>query len=77
MMFHITPRPHKAPYLRIKHNIVLRNFIFVEQENMATLTDPKIQKEQITTLRWLLPVIILAAFVIRMVVVCFVYRDLP
>jgi len=55
----------------------LRNFISVEQENMATLTDPKIQKEQITTFRWLLPVIILAAFVIRMVVVCFVYRDLP
>ena len=35
------------------------------------------QAEQQGLSRWLLPVIILAAFAIRLVVVCFTYRDLP
>ena len=43
---------------------------------MATLTAPTVQAEQKNTVRTLLPVI-LAAFAIRLVVVCFGYRDLP
>jgi 4-amino-4-deoxy-L-arabinose transferase-like glycosyltransferase len=35
------------------------------------------QQQQKATSRWLLPAAILAAFAIRMVVVCFTYRDLP
>lgn len=44
---------------------------------MATLTAPTVQAAQKTTPRWLLPVIIMAALAIRLVVVCFTYRDLP
>ena len=44
---------------------------------MAILTAPNAQPEQKKDSRWLLPVIILAAFAIRMVVVCFTYRGLP
>ena len=44
---------------------------------MATLAAPVVQSEQKASSRLLLPVIILAAFAIRMVVVCFTYRDLP
>ena len=44
---------------------------------MATLTLSNTQQEQKTAFQWRLPIIILAAFIIRMVVVCFVYRDLP
>jgi 4-amino-4-deoxy-L-arabinose transferase-like glycosyltransferase len=44
---------------------------------LATLTAPTLQATQKATSRWLLPATILAAFAIRMVVVCFTYRDLP
>jgi len=44
---------------------------------MATLIAPNAQEEQKSTSRLLLPVTILAAFAIRLVVVCFTYRDLP
>jgi len=44
---------------------------------LVTLTAPTLQATQKATSRWLLPATILAAFAIRMVVVCFTYRDLP
>jgi 4-amino-4-deoxy-L-arabinose transferase-like glycosyltransferase len=44
---------------------------------MATLSIPNVQEEQTATSRRLLPIILLAAFAIRMVVVIFTYRDLP
>jgi 4-amino-4-deoxy-L-arabinose transferase-like glycosyltransferase len=44
---------------------------------MATPAVHAAQAEQSGPPRWLLPVIILAAFALRMVVVCFTYRDLP
>ncbi|MGA2351902.1 MAG: methyltransferase domain-containing protein [Terracidiphilus sp.] len=44
---------------------------------MATLTAPTTQKEQMAGSRWLLLTIFLAAFIVRLSVVCFVYRDLP
>jgi 4-amino-4-deoxy-L-arabinose transferase-like glycosyltransferase len=44
---------------------------------METPAGHTAQAKQTAPLRWLLPVIILAAFFIRMVVVFFTYRDLP
>lgn len=44
---------------------------------MATLTAPTVREKQATASRWALPTAILAAFAIRMVVVCCVYRTLP
>ena len=44
---------------------------------MQTTTDHTTQAEQQGLPRWLLPLIILSAFAIRLVVVCFTYRDLP
>jgi 4-amino-4-deoxy-L-arabinose transferase-like glycosyltransferase len=44
---------------------------------MPTPADHPAPAEQQGSSRWLLPVIILAAFAIRLVVVCFTYRDLP
>jgi len=44
---------------------------------MATIAAPVVQSEQKASSRWLLPVILLAAFAIRMVVVCCTYHDLP
>lgn len=44
---------------------------------MATITAPIAQSAQKKASRWLLPVIMLAAFAIRLVVVCFTYRGLP
>jgi 4-amino-4-deoxy-L-arabinose transferase-like glycosyltransferase len=55
----------------------LVSHLFFAQENMASHAALHTRKEQITASRWLLPTIIFAAFAIRMVVVCFVYRDLP
>ena len=44
---------------------------------MATYLAPTAQQAQSETNRWLIPGIVLAAFIIRLVVVCFNYRDLP
>jgi 4-amino-4-deoxy-L-arabinose transferase-like glycosyltransferase len=44
---------------------------------MPTTTGHAVRVEQKASPRWLLPAIILAAFTIRLVVVCFSYRDLP
>ena len=44
---------------------------------MATGTDLDVRPKQESPSRWPLPVIILIAFVVRMVVVFFTYRDLP
>lgn len=44
---------------------------------MLTSTEHSAPSEQMRTSRWLLPIIILAAFAIRLVVVCFTYRGLP
>jgi 4-amino-4-deoxy-L-arabinose transferase-like glycosyltransferase len=44
---------------------------------MQTTTDHTAQAEQKASSRWLLPIIILSAFAIRLVVVCFTYRGLP
>jgi 4-amino-4-deoxy-L-arabinose transferase-like glycosyltransferase len=44
---------------------------------MMTFTDSTLREEQKDSSRWLLPVILLIAFSIRLVVVCFSYRDLP
>jgi 4-amino-4-deoxy-L-arabinose transferase-like glycosyltransferase len=51
--------------------------IFMVKVNMQTSTDHSVPAEQKGLSRWLLPLIILAAFAIRLVVVCFSYRDLP
>ena len=45
--------------------------------NMPTSAGHIVRAGQKGSSRWLLPVIILAAFAIRLVVVCFTYRDLP
>jgi 4-amino-4-deoxy-L-arabinose transferase-like glycosyltransferase len=45
--------------------------------SMTTSAIHTARAEQKGSSRWLLPVIILVAFAIRMVVVCFTYRDLP
>jgi 4-amino-4-deoxy-L-arabinose transferase-like glycosyltransferase len=45
--------------------------------NMQTFTEHTAQREQKRSSRWLLPIILLSAFAIRLVVVCFTYRDLP
>jgi 4-amino-4-deoxy-L-arabinose transferase-like glycosyltransferase len=44
---------------------------------MSTSAEHTARAEQKRSSRWLLPVIILVAFAIRLVVVCFTYRDLP
>jgi 4-amino-4-deoxy-L-arabinose transferase-like glycosyltransferase len=44
---------------------------------MAIATESKTQPEHEKTSRWLLLFVILSALVIRLVVVCFTYRDLP
>jgi 4-amino-4-deoxy-L-arabinose transferase-like glycosyltransferase len=44
---------------------------------MSTSSGCTVPAGQRGTSRWLLPVIIFAAFAIRLVVVCFTYRDLP
>lgn len=44
---------------------------------MTTFPSRKAQPQLDKTSHWLLPVIILIAFAIRLVVVCFTYRDLP
>jgi hypothetical protein len=45
--------------------------------NMPTSAGHIVRAGQKGSSRWLLPIIILAAFAIRLVVVCFTYRDLP
>jgi 4-amino-4-deoxy-L-arabinose transferase-like glycosyltransferase len=44
---------------------------------LGTLIAPRVQTGSLPTFRRLLPAIVLAALAIRMVVVCFTYRDLP
>ena len=44
---------------------------------MATLTTPTAQAEEKNTARALLAIVVLAGLAIRLLVVCFVYRDLP
>jgi 4-amino-4-deoxy-L-arabinose transferase-like glycosyltransferase len=44
---------------------------------MDSLAPSAVQSEQKASSRWLLPIIMLAALTIRLVVVCFTYRDLP
>ena len=44
---------------------------------MPTSNGHNTPAEQLGLSRWLLPIIILVAFTIRLVVVCFTYRDLP